>query len=108
MVPFGKSFVWGIYKTFLKDHLKQIKVAISSFIGQVNFDSSSIGTCLMNSISFAGQNNVLSFKWIKFTFSRLIPSFCGLDYGVFIFVGQHLSHISLYWSIQCQPGDHKT
>lgn len=60
MVPFGKSFVWGIYKTFLKDHLKQIKVAMSSFIGQVNFDSSSIGTCLMNSVSFAGQNNVLS------------------------------------------------
>ena len=59
MGPFGKSFVWGIYKTFLKDHRKQIKVAISSFIGQVNLDSSSIGTCLMNSISFAGQNKVL-------------------------------------------------
>jgi aspartate ammonia-lyase len=59
MVPFGKSFVWGIYKTFLKDHRKQIKVAISSFIGQVNLDSSSIGTCLMNSISFADQNKVL-------------------------------------------------
>ena len=34
MVPFGKSFVWGIYKTFLKDHLKQIKIAISSCHGR--------------------------------------------------------------------------